>query len=99
MSDPLSEDAYHALLERETRFAELEETLGWQTLVTEVQKTVEADRRRLLGGDVKDHDEYLKVAWRIRGAESVLTFPEATRELVREYRRQLAEIQGGGEKA
>ncbi len=91
MTQPFTEDDFHDLLELETVLEELSESPGWQALRDEVERTMEFDRKRLLGGEVSDHDEYLKVAWRLRGAEAVFGAPQDVAKRVREYRKQMAE--------
>ncbi len=89
----VTEDTYRELVELETVLEELVDSYGWQALKEEVGRTLEHDRRRLLGGEVKDHDEYLKISWRIRGSEAVLDAPNDVSNRVKEYRRQLAELE------
>lgn len=92
-----SEDAYRDLLELETVLDEMTQTQGWQALKAAILRAMEDERRRLLGGQVTSHDEYLKTAWKIRGAEDVFNYPKVIAEHVAEYRRLLAEREGGAE--
>ncbi len=94
MTQPFTEDQFRDLLELETVLDELAESIGWAALKEEVERQLRFDRQRLLGGEVADHDEYLKVAWRMRGAETVLQAPEDVSKRVREYRTQMAEREG-----
>ena len=90
MSEFFSEDDYHALLDRETLVQELVESPGWQALQEVARPVLEAQRARVMSGDLEP-DAYMKVAYQLRGAEFVLGLPAEIGGIVREYRRQLAE--------
>ncbi len=93
MTQPFTEDDLHDLLELETVLDDLEDDPRFQQLRQRAEAILFHQRRRVLGGDVAP-EEYVKLCWQIRGAEWVLGISAETKQIVQEYRRQMAEREG-----
>ncbi len=97
MSDQgFTEEDYDELVEREMLVNNLTESPGWQALTETALKRVNAQKRRLLSGELGLED-YVKTAYVIKGAEFVLGLPAEIHGLVSELRRQIAEREKGQE--
>ena len=93
MSAVFTEDAYRKMLERETVIEELVRSEGWQALVEVANKMIEGQKERLFSGNIKSHEDYLKVSWQIQGAETLLSLPAQIRSLTDQYRALMAQHQ------